>query len=81
MRWSLWRNHCCLKIFRTSNTEGPSSSTSFEGGQMGPGAGGERGVIFNFLLGREKTGGEICQVDIGMMVVRKQEAEKNGGTW
>jgi len=41
---------------------------------MGPGAGGEGGVIFTFLLGREKTGGEIRQVDIGMMVVRKQEA-------
>ena len=75
MRWSLLRNHQCLKMFRTSNTEGPSfSSTPFEGGQMGLGAGGERGVIFNFLLGREKTGGEIRQVDIGMMVVRKQEA-------
>ena len=24
---------------------------------MGPRAGGERGVIFNFLLGREKMGG------------------------
>src|SRR6267142_6998050 len=58
MRWSLLRNHHCLKIFRTSNTEGPSSSsTPFEGGWTGPGAGGERGVIFTFLLGRAKTGG------------------------
>jgi len=74
MRWSLLRNHHCLKIFRTSNMEGPSSSTTFEGGQTGPGAGGEGGVSFAFLLGREKTGGESCQDNIEMMEVRKQEA-------
>jgi len=63
-------------MFRTLNTKGPSSSlTPFGGGQAGPGAGGEGGVIFTFLLGREKTGGEIHRVDIGMMVVRKQEAD------
>jgi len=36
--------------------KGLSSSTPFEGGQMGLGAGGE-GVSFTFLLGREKVGG------------------------
>ena len=41
---------------------------------MGLGAGGEGGVSFPFLLGREKTGGESCQDDIKMMGVRKQEA-------
>ena len=72
MRWSLLRNHCCLKMFRTSKTEGPlSSSTPFEGGQMGPGAGGEGGVSFTFLLGREKTEGERHHENIGMMGVRK----------
>ena len=54
--------------------EGPSSSTPFKGGWTGPGAGGEGGVSFTFLLGREKTGGESCQDDIEMMEVRKQEA-------
>jgi len=72
MRWSLLRNHCCLRTFRTSETEGPSSSlTSFKGGQMGLGAGGEGGVSFTFLLGREKIGGERCCKDIEMIVVRK----------
>ena len=54
--------------------EGPFSLTPFRGGQTGPGAGGEGGVSFTFLLGREKTGGESCQDDIEMMGVRKQEA-------
>jgi len=54
--------------------DGPSSSTPFGGGQMGLGAGGEGGVSFTFLLGREKTGGESCRDNIKMMEVRKQEA-------
>jgi len=49
-------------MFRTSKMEGPSSSsTSFEGGQMGLGAEGEGGVSFTFLLGREKTGGKVVE--------------------
>jgi hypothetical protein len=36
---------------------------------MGSGAGGEEEVNFTFLEGREKTGGESCQVDIEMMMV------------
>src|SRR6266850_2195985 len=51
-RWSLLRNHRRLNTFRTSKTEGPSSSilrTEGEGG--GPGAGGEGGAGFDRLAG------------------------------
>ena len=44
-------------------TEGEStSSTPKGGGWLAPGLGGEGGVNFSFLLGREKMGGESLQV-------------------
>jgi hypothetical protein len=59
IRWSLLRNHLCLKIFRMLKTEGAlASSTPKGGGQSAPRVGGEGGVNFNFLLEREKTGGD-----------------------
>jgi hypothetical protein len=58
MRWFLLRNHLCLNIFRTSKIEGELASlTPAGGGQLAPGLEGG-GVTFNFLLRREKTGGD-----------------------
>jgi hypothetical protein len=52
------RNHLCLKIFRTSKTEGALAfSTPEGGGQSALGVGGEGGINFSFLLGREDKGG------------------------
>jgi hypothetical protein len=72
IRWSLLRNHLHLKIFRTLKTEGASASSTPEGGgQSALGLGVEGGVNFNFLLGREKTGGDSLQVaEAGEAIVK-----------
>jgi hypothetical protein len=63
IRWSLLRNHLHLKMFKTSKIEGASASSTPEGGgRLALGLRGEGGVNFNFLLGREKTGGDSLQV-------------------
>jgi hypothetical protein len=74
MRWSLLRNHWRLNMFKTSKIEEESaSSTPTGGGQLAPGLGGEGGVSFNFLLGREKTGGDSLQeAEAGEAIVRKR---------
>jgi hypothetical protein len=72
MRWSLLRNHQCQKMLSISKTEGESaSSTPTGGGQSALGIGGEGGVNFSFLLGREKTGGDSLQVaEAGEAIVK-----------
>jgi hypothetical protein len=63
IRWSLLRNHLCLKMFRTLKTEGALASLTPKGGaRSAPGLGGEGRVNFSFLLEREKTGGDSLQV-------------------
>jgi hypothetical protein len=54
IRWSILRNHLHLKMFKMLKTEGVLASSTPEGG-------GEGRVNFNFLLGREKTGGDSLQ--------------------
>jgi hypothetical protein len=50
-------------MLRMLNTEGESASSTLEGGGWSaPGLGGEGGVNFSFLLGREKTGGDSLRV-------------------
>jgi hypothetical protein len=72
IRWSLLRNHLHLKIFRTLRTEGVSASSTPEGGGWSAlGLGGEGGVNFNFLLGREKTGGDSLRVaEAGKAIIK-----------
>jgi hypothetical protein len=72
IRWSLLRNHLHLKMFRTLKTEGASASSTPEGGEwLALGLGGEGGVNFNFLLGREKTGGDSLQIaEAGEAIVK-----------
>jgi hypothetical protein len=44
---------------------------------LAPGLGGEGGVTFNFLLGREKTGGDILQVaEAGEAIVKGDDGGK-----
>jgi hypothetical protein len=59
-------------MFKTLNTEGMSASSSpGGGGWSAPGVGGEGGVNFSFLLGREKTGGDSLQVaEVGEAIVK-----------
>jgi hypothetical protein len=68
------------------NTEGAlASSTPEGGGQSVPGLGGEGGVNFSFLLGREKTEGDSLQVaEAGESIVRGDDGGKRprrNGRW
>jgi hypothetical protein len=50
-----------------------ASSTPVGGGRSAPGLGGEGGVSFNFLLEREKMGGDSLQeAEAGEAIVRKR---------
>jgi hypothetical protein len=74
MRWSLLRNHQHLNMFKMSKIEGESASlTPAGGGQLALGLEGEGDVTFNFLLEREKTGGDSLQVaEVGEAIIRKR---------
>jgi hypothetical protein len=57
--------------------KGSSSLTPKGGGQMGPGEGGEGGVSFTFLLGREKIGGESLWVaEAGNTIIKGDDGGK-----